>query len=235
MKAVAVVGPKNSGKTTLVLELAKTFKARGLTVSAAKFSHSGFDWAETDTAKYAKVCDVVAGLSPTEAFVQWTRNRFLPDLLPLLNSDVLIVEGGKPLGFLPRILCLRGDLSEGTDWLSPELAIATQGEQTLPGIPAPDTVAQLADLVLEKGFFLPGMDCGTCGRPDCRTLATEIVRGVVGPEACLAMHNSIAVDINGAPLGMKPFVEDIISAAIREMIRTLKGYSPGKATITLDV
>ena len=94
---------------------------------------------------------------------------------------------------------------------------------------------ELADLVLDRGFMLPGMDCETCGRPDCKTLAAEIVRGVVGPEACLAMHNSIQVDINGAPVGMKPFVEDIISAAIREMIRTLKGYSPGKATIKLDV
>jgi molybdopterin-guanine dinucleotide biosynthesis protein B len=49
------------------------------------------------------------------------------------------------------------------------------------------------------------------------------------------MHNSIQVDIDGAVVGMKPFVEDIISASIREMIRTLKGYAPGKATIKLDV
>ncbi|WP_419788142.1 molybdopterin-guanine dinucleotide biosynthesis protein MobB [Pseudodesulfovibrio sp.] len=235
MKAVAIVGPKNSGKTTLVLKLAKEFKSRGLTVSAAKFSHSGFHWAETDTAKYAKVCDTVAGFSPTETFVQWTQHRFLPDLLPLLTSDILIVEGGKPLGFLPRILCLRGDLSQGLDWLSPDLAIATQGEQSLPDVPAPATIPELADIAFEKGFFLPGMDCGTCGRPDCRTLAAEIVRGVVGPEACLANNNSISVDINGAPVGMKPFVEDIISASIREMLRTLKGYAPGKATIKIDV
>lgn len=235
MKAVSIIGPKKSGKTTLGLELARIFKERGLTVAAAKFSHSGFDWAETDTAKYAKVCDTVAGLGYDESFVHWTKHRFLPDLLPLLSADVLLVEGGKPLGFLPRILCLSGDLSDGLDWLSPELAIATQGDQHLDGIPAPATLDELADLVLEKGFFLPGMDCETCGRPDCKTLATEIVRGVVGPEACLAMHNSIQVDINGASVGMKPFVEDIISAAIREMLRTLKGYSPGKATITLDV
>jgi molybdopterin-guanine dinucleotide biosynthesis protein B len=235
MKAVSIIGPKKSGKTTLGIELARTFKDRGLTVAAAKYSHSGFDWTESDTAKYADVCDTVAGLGYSEAFVHWTGHRFLPDLLPLLSADVLIVEGGKPLGFLPRILCLSGDLSDGIDWLSPELAIATQGEQTLENVPAPATIGELADLVLEKGFMLPGMDCETCGRPDCKTLAEEIVRGAVGTEACLAMHNSIQVDINGATVGMKPFVEDIISAAIREMIRTLKGYSPGKATIKLDV
>ncbi|QGY40966.1 Fe-S cluster protein [Pseudodesulfovibrio cashew] len=235
MKAVSIIGPKNSGKTTLGIRLAETFKARGLTVAAAKFSHSGLDWVETDTAKYAKVCDAVAGLGSEEAFVHWTKRRHLPDLLPLLTADVLIVEGGKSFGFLPRILCLSGDLSDGTDWLGPELAIATYGDKTLDGIQAADSVETLADIVLEKGFFLPGMDCETCGRPDCRTLAAEIVRGAVTTKACLAMHNSITVDINGAPVGMKPFVEEIISASIREMIRTLKGYSPGKATIKLDV
>ena len=103
------------------------------------------------------------------------------------------------------------------------------------GVPAFDDIASLAETVLEKGFFLPGMDCGTCGRPDCKTLATEIVAGKVTTRACLAMHNSIEVDINGSPVAMKPFVEDIISASIREMLRTLKGYAPGKATIKLDV
>lgn len=235
MKAVSIVGPKNSGKTTLGLKLAEHFKSKGLTVAAAKFSHHGLDWQETDTAKYAGICDAVAGLGPSETFVHWTDRRFLPDILPLLTADVLIVEGGKSLGYLPRILCLRGDLSDGTDWLSPELAIATYGDETVEGVEEASTIEKLADIVLDKGFFLPGMDCETCGRPDCRGLAIDIVKGLTDTKACLALHNSITVDINGASLGMKPFVEDIVSASIREMIRTLKGYSPGKATIKLDV
>lgn len=235
MKAVSIVGPKNSGKTTLGLALAAHFKSQGLTVAAAKFSHHGLDWKKTDTSKYAETCDVVAGLGPEEAFVHWTDRRFLPDLLPLLAADVLIVEGGKSLGYLPRILCLSDDMTEGTDWLSPDLAIASYGETTVDNVPAMNTVEELADTVLEKGFFLPGMDCETCGRPDCKALAKDIVKGTVTTEACLAMHNSIEVSINGAPLGMKPFVEDIVSASIREMVRTLKGYSPGTATIKLDV
>lgn len=235
MKAVSIVGPKNSGKTTLGLELARHFKKMGLTVAAAKFSHHGFGWHDSDTTEYAKTCDAVAGLGPDETFVHWTDQRFLPDILPLLTADVLIVEGGKQLGYLPRILCLRGDLKDGTDWLAPELAIATYGDETIEGVPSLDSIVALAETVLEKGFFLPGMDCETCGRPDCKTLAAEIIKGTITTDACLAMHNSIEVDINGAPLGMKPFVEDLVSAAIREMLRTLKGYSPGKATIKLDV
>lgn len=235
MKAISLVGPKNSGKTTLGLKLAAHFKKQGLVVAAAKFSHHGFDWQDTDTAQYAELCTAVAGLGPSETFVHWTDKRFLPDILPLLTADVLIVEGGKSLGYLPRILCLNGDLSDGTDWLLPELALATYGDQTLPDIPAHSDITELANIILEKGFFLPGMDCETCGRPDCKGLAVDIVQGKTTTKACLAMHNSIEVDINGAPLGMKPFVEDIVSASIREMVRTLKGYSPGKCTITLDV
>lgn len=235
MKAVSIIGPKNSGKTTLGLKLAQHFKESGLTVAAAKFSHHNFDWKDTDTTAYAKTCDAVAGLGPSETFVHWTDRRFLPDILPLLTADVLIVEGGKSLGYLPRILCLNGDLSDGTDWLIPDLAIATYGSATVDGVDHFDDIAPLAQTVLNKGFFLPGMDCETCGRPDCKGLAMDIVAGKTTPKACLALNNSISVDINGAPLGMKPFVEDIISASIREMIRTLKGYSPGKCTIKLDV
>ncbi|MFH1913743.1 MAG: molybdopterin-guanine dinucleotide biosynthesis protein MobB [Pseudomonadota bacterium] len=235
MKALSIVGPRKSGKTTLGLGLAQCLKARGLTVAAAKFSHHTLDWSDTDTAKYAAICDTVAGLGPDEAFVHWTRAQFLPDLLPLLTADVLLVEGGKSMGYLPRVLCLDGDLSDGTDWLGPELAIGSWGAGCVEGVPTFTDLDALADAVLERGFFLPGMDCATCGRPDCRTLATDIVRGTATTRACLAMHNSIEVDINGAPLGMKPFVEEIISASIREMLRTLKGYSPGKATIRLDV
>jgi len=235
MKAVSIVGPKNSGKTTLGLELAKHFKSQGLTVAAAKFSHHDMDWKETDTSKYAEHCDVVAGLGPSETFVHWTDSRFLPDILPLLTADVLLVEGGKSLGYLPRILCLNGSLEDGTDWLIPELAIASYGEKTVEGVQTVESIEELANAILAKGFFLPGMDCETCGRPDCMTLAKDIVRGTVTDKACLAMHNSISLEINGAPVGMKPFVEDIISASIREMCRTLKGYSPGKATIKLDV
>ena len=235
MKAVSIIGPKNSGKTTLGLKLAEHFKSQGKTVAAAKFSHHDLGWQDTDTAKYAKTCDAVAGLGPSETFVHWTDQRFLPDILPLLTADVLIVEGGKSLGYLPRILCLRGDLTDGTDWLTPELAIASYGEETVKGVESMNSIEALGNVILEKGFFLPGMDCETCGRPDCKTLATEIVRGATTTKACLAMHNSIQVDINGAPIGMKDFVEDIISASIREMLRTLKGYSPGKATIKLDV
>ncbi|MCJ2164069.1 MULTISPECIES: molybdopterin-guanine dinucleotide biosynthesis protein MobB [unclassified Pseudodesulfovibrio] len=235
MKAISLVGPKKSGKTTLGLKLARHFKDQGLTVSAAKFSHHGFDWKDTDTTEYAAICDTVAGFGPKETFVHWTDHRFLPDLLPLLTADVLIVEGGKNLGFLPRILCLNGDLADGTDWLAPELAVASYGDKSVDNIQTLNDIELLAARILEKGFFLPGMDCKTCGRPDCRTLAADIVAGRATTRACLAMHNSIEVDINGSPVGMKPFVEDIISASIREMIRTLKGYSPGKATIKLDV
>ena len=235
MKAVSLVGPKNSGKTTLGLKLARELTAMGLRVAAAKFSHHDLTWPDTDTAQYAGVCVAVAGLGPDESFVHWTRKRALVDLLPLLRADVLLVEGGKSLGWLPRILCLPQADDPDAAWLRPDLALASTGPGRAHGVPRQDSPAALAATVCERGFLLPGLDCQACGRPDCRTLAGQIVRGEASPEACAALHNALAVDIDGVPLAMKPFVENLLSAAIREMLRSLKGAAPGTATIRLRV
>ena len=235
MIAVSLIGPKKSGKTTLGVELAARLKSMGKRVAVVKFSSHSFDTGDTDTAKYAAVADTVAGLGKSETFVHFLAPRTLGDILPLLQADVLLIEGGKSFKGAPRILCLHGDLKDGTDWLSPELAIATWGEHTLNTVPAFTDVDRLARLVLERGFLLPGLDCGSCGRPDCGGLASGIVAGKSSPDDCQALNNSVEVTINGAPLGMKPFVEDMFGAAIRAMLTQLKGFAPGSAVIKLDV
>ena len=37
--------------------------------------------------------------------IHWGHPCFLRDLVPLLDADILLVEGGKNIGWLPRILC----------------------------------------------------------------------------------------------------------------------------------
>lgn len=232
MIAVNIVGYKKSGKTTLAVALAEALSARGLRVAGAKFSHHPLDKAETDTARLAAVCTVVAGLGPDETSLFWTRRRHLTDLLPLLSADVLVVEGGKSLGFLPRILVLR-EPAEATG-LSPELALASFGEVIAPGLPHFTDVAALAELVATRGFTLPGLDCGTCGRPDCHTLAAEIVAGTASPTDCKARGEGLSVTVNGAPLGLNPFVGRVMAGSIRGMLSELKGYAPGEIVIKIS-
>ncbi|MEI3478150.1 MAG: hypothetical protein V8Q84_02535 [Bilophila sp.] len=106
-------------------------------------------------------------------------------MVPLLDADILLVEGGKAIGWLPRILCLRTTpelltaLPEGCKALRPELALATYGDNTLSGLPSftAEDLDALADLIVERAFLLPGLDCGACGEGDCAADAPYRGRG----------------------------------------------------------
>ncbi len=230
--AVNIVGFKKSGKTTLTVALAKELKAMGYTVAGVKCTHNTFDKPGTDTWQIAKVCDQVIGLSPEESTMSWSKKKYLPDLLPLLQADIVLVEGGKTLTWLPRILVLRSP--EEAEELDNGLALGTFGEITAPDLRSFTSLEELAKEVLARGFILAGLDCETCGRPDCLTLAREIVRGEATPKDCKAFHTGMKITVNGHPLPMKSFVEDMIEGSLKAQLATLKGYVPGSTVkITL--
>lgn len=230
-KALSLVGFKKSGKTTLMLNLITELKNKNIKVSAAKFSHHQFDRSGTDTARISRQAVDLAGLTQNETMLCWSGKRYLPDLLPLMNGDVLLVEGGKNLGWLPRILILNHPREAAQ--LGQELALATWGEVRTDHLPHLENMEELADLLLNKGFILPGLDCGSCGHETCAGLAAQIVAGNALPQDCQARKTSLEVLVNGKNLGMNPFVERIISKSILGMLSELKGYSPGKVDITI--
>ena len=112
MQAISIIGFSNSGKTTLISRLSECLEARGLKVAIAKHTHHELDKPDTDTALLMGPKRTIVGLSNTkdgkgEAMIHWGHPCFLRDLVPLLDADILLVEGGKNIGWLPRILCLR--------------------------------------------------------------------------------------------------------------------------------
>ena len=112
MQAISIIGFSNSGKTTLISRLSECLEARGLKVAIAKHTHHELDKPDTDTALLMGPKRTIVGLSNTkdgkgEAMIHWGHPCFLRDLVPLLDADILLVEGGKTIGWLPRILCLR--------------------------------------------------------------------------------------------------------------------------------
>lgn len=229
--ATAVVGFKNSGKTTFVLQLIQQLKDNGLEVSAAKFSHHSFDRYDSDTSRISELSRDMAGLTDKESFLYWSEKKYLPDLLPLMNGDILVVEGGKKLGWLPRILVLENP--EQADELGRDLALATWGEVSVPGLPHLENIQEAARLVQEKGFILPGLDCGQCGRKSCRELAVQIISGRASAHDCQALRSSVEILVNGRPLGMNHFVSNIIRGSIMGMLSGLKGFAPGEIQINI--
>ena len=233
MRAVAVIGYKKSGKTGLSLTLLGELKKMGLSVAAAKHSHHGFDEKQgTDTSRFRALGCPVLAWSPGGSQVFWPGERRPADMLSLVTADVLVCEGGKTLGLMPRVI-LADDEATARD-LDPELALAVYGKAHLPGVPTVNDPEALARLVAERGFLLPGLDCGACGREDCRGLAVDILAGRATPADCASRGGAFTVTINGQPLALNPFVAGILGAGLRAMLAELKGFTPGHVEISLE-
>ena len=228
MKAVSIVGYKKSGKTTLTRKLADALEARGKTVTIAKFTHSGLTKPDTDTGRFAKEGRTVIGLSESECAIHWGAKKMLPDLLPLAQADYLLVEGGKTLSWLPRVILLRETEEQAT--LDRGLAIGSYGTVSADGVPHFDktTIEELVDCIEEKAFLLPALDCGACGEASCEAIAQKIVAGKATMKACKSINSSgLTITVNGSPVGLNPFVENIIRGSIEGMLGSLKGYALG--------
>lgn len=251
MRAVSIVGYKNSGKTTLTAVLAQSLEARGLVVSIIKHTHHELDLPNTDTGFFTAPGRTVAAVNEEQSAVFWNSYRTVRDLLPLLSADIVLIEGGKKHTWLPRILCLQEE-SE-TPLLHPELAIASYGQRlsdTLPhfdkdALDAPgalirfdasDALNALTDLVLEKSFLLPGLNCGACGFADCAGLCEAIVAGNKCTDDCLAVPDTLSLTVNGETVGLNPFVARIMGGALEGMLSQLKGVTKGcKAQLTITL
>ena len=74
MKSVHIVGSKNSGKTTLIVELVDELRSRGLRVGTLKHTHHNheFDIPNKDSYRHRKAGAVLSGLiSPTMCGLFW--------------------------------------------------------------------------------------------------------------------------------------------------------------------
>ncbi|MFN7572744.1 MAG: molybdopterin-guanine dinucleotide biosynthesis protein B [Betaproteobacteria bacterium] len=110
MKAIGIIGYSSTGKTTLIEKLIPLFRARGLTVSALKNAHHGFDMDRPgkDSFRYreAGAGQVLIATGQRWALLTETPQRAasLDELLALLAPcDLAIVEGFKSEGHIPRI------------------------------------------------------------------------------------------------------------------------------------
>ncbi|ASS76781.1 molybdopterin-guanine dinucleotide biosynthesis protein B [Tumebacillus algifaecis] len=123
MKALAVVGYKNSGKTTLVARLVAAFKAQGYRVGTCKHEGGGHpvtgDTPNTDTWRHRQAgADVTLLASATETVLRQYQ-AVEPSLELLLEQlaqakpvlDLVIVEGWKR-STLPKIVMVGADKIE---------------------------------------------------------------------------------------------------------------------------
>lgn len=233
MKGVQILGYKKSGKTSLCVDLLAALSRRGLKLAALKCTHnSGLDKEDTDTDRFLPYCQAVGALAGGESAVFWKGTRKITDMVSLLDAEVCVLEGGREHAIAPRVLVLR-DPEEAASLSDPGLVLAVYGPVSVPGLPRVDSVEDLANLVLEKGFVLPGLDCGSCGHADCGALGAAILAGQATMTDCKALTPAMSVTVDGRPLVVNPFVERILVAGIRGMLGELKGFGPGSIAIRI--
>ena len=112
--AVAFTGPSNSGKTTLILKVArKLIHEKNYKVAIIKHDpgdKARFDVAGKDSYKFSDTGAEVIVTSPTRTTYFSQRQKELDEMIRLFDDfDILLVEGLKNLP-LPRISIFRDEL-----------------------------------------------------------------------------------------------------------------------------
>lgn len=236
MRTVGIVGYKNSGKTTLTHALARELTRRGHEVAAIKHTTHRLDLPGKDTTVLGEAVSQVGFISPQGSGIFWKKPLSLENLIPYLEADVLLIEGFKAEKTFPKIVCLRGELDDQD--LFDGLAICAVGsaperrELDVPFLNL-DEIGRIVDLVEEKAFKLPNLDCGSCGVETCYELAREIVKGTRGVEDCVSLQPTTEVRIDGKLMPMNPFISGIVRSTILGMLSPLKGFKKGKVEISL--
>jgi molybdopterin-guanine dinucleotide biosynthesis protein len=164
---VAVVGRKNSGKTTLVVALLAELRRRGLRVASLKHGHHAFesDQPGRDSWRHfhegGAEATLMVGAGKVALTMRWDGEpdpaALVRDLLSGRGYDLVVVEGYKR-GPFPKIEVFRRGqhdrpLAADAETSAGVLAIVTDDPRGAPGVPridlAPDGshVARVADLV----------------------------------------------------------------------------------------
>ena len=114
--AVAFTGPSNSGKTTLILKVARIlineYKKEVSIIKHDPGDKARFDVEGKDSYKFSDTGAEVIVTSPSRTTYFSKRNKDLDEMVRLFDSfDILLVEGLKNLP-LPRISVFRDNLDE---------------------------------------------------------------------------------------------------------------------------
>ncbi len=239
MKAVGIIGYKKSGKTTLLVNLARELTERGHTVSSVKHVSCDLDLPETDTSMHREFAHQVAAISPTESAIFFRESMNLEEMLNYLKADFILIEGFKREKTFPKIVCLReGDDPETLlDGLEICVVGASPDGQTginVPVLDAEKDIGKMADLVEEKAFKLPGLNCEACGYKTCYELAQQIIKGSKTISDCRSLNADVQIKIDGRIMPAKPFISDMVGKTITGMLSSLKGYRKGRIEIKIE-
>jgi molybdopterin-guanine dinucleotide biosynthesis protein B len=239
MKVIGITGYKKSGKTTLTLKLSDELIKRGNKIAVIKHTDEDLDLANSDTSKYKEILTQVAAITPEESVIFLKNKKKLEEIVKYFEADIILIEGFKKEKTFPKIVCLREE-SEKVE-LFDGLQLCTAGFVSKGVDPKlydfnilnDEDIKKIAEIVINKSFKLPNLNCGECGYKDCYGLAQEIVKGNKALDDCPSLEPSTLVKVDGKIISMNSFIAKIVRNTIIGLLSPLKGFVKGDIEIKI--
>jgi len=234
VKAVGIVGYKKSGKTTLVMRLSQELSEMGYSVAILKHVSGSIDFPHTDTSKFRTCASFVSAISPKESEIIVKGKKRIEDILAYVDCDIVLVEGFKEEKTFPKIVCLLQPADKKKLCNGLELFTASFNKNISDfSIENDDHVKKMADIVSQKSFKLPNLNCGHCGYESCFELAREIVKGKKTIDNCVSLNPPISIKVDGAEFALNPFMSNLFKNSFLAMLSSLKGFKKGRIEIDI--
>jgi molybdopterin-guanine dinucleotide biosynthesis protein B len=222
MRVIGVIGPKKSGKTTLICDILKELKKKGIDVATIKHSFHNVEVDREGTDSYA-----FKKYSNTTVFSTDTKTAFFYDDLDLyrilskLDNELVIIEGFKEqlreLN-IPKILMVKGD--EGLELGDSQTVMVIKDYKY--------DIDEVVKNVLEKSVMPSyNLNCGHCGY-NCKLFVEEVVDGNIKWNQCV-LSEGVKLVVDGKTIPMNPFVSNIIKNTLKAIVSSLKGADNPKS------
>jgi molybdopterin-guanine dinucleotide biosynthesis protein MobB len=198
LPVVSIVGQGKSGKTTLIEKLIPEFKTRGYRVATVKHTHRDLelDTPGKDSWRYAQAGSDAVFLSTPKSLVlieHVEQDASIKDIARLISADCdILIVEGFHDAHVPKIEVHRKETGK-------ELRCATK-----------DLRAIVTDEQLDT-------DLPQFGLNDVSAIADFVETKLVGKRS-----DETTIFVNGQPITLNRFAQDIVTGAILGMLSTLK-------------
>lgn len=230
MRVVGVIGPKDSGKTTLICDIAKVLKERGVRFALVK--HSGhpvdIDKKGTDTYRFKELADIVVFSDVRGKTTFFYENMELEEILSKLDSDLVIIEGFKEklkeLN-IPKIVMTKD--GKGKELIDTHTITVIENRKY--------NIEDIVKKILDKSVVPTyNLNCGHCGY-NCKEFVEKLVREELSWKDCV-LSTDVELTVDGKRIPLNPFVSKIVKNTVLGLVSSLKGVKdPKNISIKIDV
>ena len=231
MKCVGVVNCSDKNEVLLMEKLSDELRGRDYKVALVEHVTKLKDFPEKKTDTPSDSLHTVVNCSPAKTTFSFDTAMSLDGILALIDADYVLINGFEEDKSYPRIVML-DEHAIDKDYLT-GLEIAGYGTADTSSFPVTQNITQLIDIIEEKSFKLPNLNCEACGFDSCYSFAKEIVKGNRELNYCISLNPKVAIEIDGTPLPMNPFISGIVEKTIRSLLSSFKGYKKGRIKISI--